>query len=179
MRRVVAIALVSMSILCMSIGATAQATKKRLAKTQTSASPFAPFVGTWRLVSSVQRMADGTVKPYGFGPRAAGMLMYDAAGSMCVQVMNPDRPQWKDPDHPTGDEVKTAFDGFGGYCGHFTVDTEKHTLTHIPEVSFDPNIAAKPSPRSYSFDGDRLIYEGTDSSEGSESHWTMTWERAQ
>jgi hypothetical protein len=75
--------------------------------------------------------------------------------------------------------VRTSLDGFGGYCGRFTVDVEKHTLTHLPDVSFDPNIMSKPSPRNYTFDGDRLIYDGTDSSEGVESHWTMTWERVQ
>jgi Lipocalin-like domain len=142
-------------------------------------SSLAPFVGTWKLVSSIQTMADGTVRPYGFGPHATGSLMYDATGHVCVQVVNPDRPKWVDPDHPTAEETRTAFDGFGGYCGRYTVDAEKHTLTQIPEVAFDPNVVDKPSPRTYSFDGNRLVYEGTDSSEGPPSHWTMTWERVQ
>ena len=162
-------------LLCVLLAvATAVAQKPKRGKAE-----FAPFAGTWKLVSATQRMPDGTVKPYGFGPHATGMLMYDAMGHMCVQVMNPDRPQWKDPDHPAAEEVKTAFDGFGGYCGKFTVDVEKHTLTHIPEVSFDPNITLKPSPRNYTFDGDRLIYDGIDKTDGTESHWTMTWERVQ
>lgn len=138
---------------------------------------YAPFVGTWKLVSSTMKMPDGTVKSYGFGPRATGMLMYDASGRVCVQVVNPDRPGWANPEHPTAQEVKTAFDGFGGYCGTYTVDPEKHILAHIPEVAFDPNITGKPSPRSYSFDGERLTYEGTDTSEGVDAHWTMVWER--
>lgn len=142
-------------------------------------SPFAPFIGTWKLISSVQRLADGTSRPYGFGPHATGYLMYDATGHVCVQVMNPDRPQWVNPDHPTPAETRTSFDGFGGYCGKFTVDADKHILTQIPEVAFDPNIVQKPSPRNYSFDGQRLIYEGTDDSEGPETHWTMVWERVQ
>ncbi len=136
------------------------------------------FVGTWKLVSSVERLANGTERPYGFGPHATGYLMYDASGHVCAQVVNPDRPLWHDPDHPTPDEVKTAYDGFGGYCGTFTVDTEKHMLTHYPEVSFDPNAVGKPSPRNYAFDGKKLIYDGTDKAEdGSESHWTMIWQK--
>ena len=164
------------AISLLALPATAQNVKHLKAASKSSADT-APFVGTWRLVSNTQRMADGTVKPYAFGPHATGMLMYDADGHVCVQVMNPDRPQWKDPDHPTGDEVKTAFDGFGGYCGRYTVDAEKHTVTQFPDVSMDPNIKSKPSPRNYRFDGDRLIYDGTDNTDGVESQWTMTWER--
>ncbi len=156
------------------VGTPALAQKPKHAKGDPT---FAPFVGTWKLVSSTMKTADGTVKPYGFGPHAKGMLMYDADGHVCVQVVNPDRPAWADPDHPTPAEIKTAFDGFGGYCGTFTVDSEKHILAHIPDAAFDTNIVGKPSPRTYTFDGDRLIYEGTDSSEGSEAHWTMIWER--
>jgi hypothetical protein len=164
-------------IVVLLVAASATAQKPKHLKAPAQGSPeLAPFVGTWKLVSTTQRMPDGTVKPYAFGPHATGLLMYDGDGHMCVQVMNPDRPQWKDPDHPTGEEVRTAFDGFGGYCGKYTVDVEKHTVTHIPAVSFDPNITAKPSPRNYTFDGDRLIYDGTDTTDGVESHWTMTWE---
>ncbi len=155
---------------------TAFAQKARHTTTAESTT-LAPFVGTWKLVSSTMTMPDGTVKSYGFGPHATGMLMYDGGGHVCVQVVNPDRPAWANPDHPSPEEVKTAFDGFGGYCGTFTVDAEKHILAHIPEIAFDPNIGGKASPRSYSFNGDRLIYEGTDSSEGVEAHWTMVWER--
>lgn len=168
------IAIFAVIVTVLAASGVAQKVKRFKTPTET-----APFVGTWKLVSSMERMADGTEKPYGFGPHATGMLMYDGSGHMCVQVMNPDRPQWKDPDNPSPAEVRTSFDGFGGYCGRFTVDVEKHTLTHIPEVSFDPNVTLKPSPRTYSFDGEKLVYEGTDKSEGAEAHWTMIWERVQ
>jgi hypothetical protein len=178
MRRVVVGAITLCAVLCLPKISTAQRPVKSSTKTAKSAdSSFTPFVGTWKLVSSVQRMPDGTVKPYGFGPRASGYLMYDATGHVCAQVVNPDRPMWVDSDHPTPAEIRTAFDGFGGYCGTFTVNPEKHTLAHIPEISFDPNIVGKPSSRTYSFDAGRLVYEGT--ADDGESHWTMTWERVQ
>jgi len=155
--------------------AQAQASGRHAAKPATSV--FAPFVGTWKLVSSQERMANGTVRPYGFGPHAIGYLMYDATGHVCAQVVNPDRPRWVDPEHPTAAEIRTAFDGFGGYCGTFTVDPGKHMLTHLPEVSFDPNAVGRRSPRSYSFDNGRLVYEGTDHADDGDAHWTMIWER--
>ena len=155
----------------------AQKKDKHLAKAATTV--FTPFVGTWKLVSSEEKSANGTVRPYGFGPHAVGYLMYDATGHVCAQVVNPDRPAWVDPEHPTPAEIRTAFDGFGGYCGTFTVEPEKHMLTHLPEVSFDPNAVGRPSPRTYSFDNGRLVYEGTDHADDGDAHWTMIWERVQ
>jgi hypothetical protein len=136
-----------------------------------------PFVGTWKLISSQETLADGTVRPYGFGPHPAGMLMYDAKGNMCAQVVNTDRPKWKDPDKPTADEIKTAFDGFGGYCGTYTVDESNSTMAHHPEIAIDPNLTGQPKPRDYRFEGNHLIYSGTESSASGDSKWVMTWEK--
>jgi hypothetical protein len=140
-------------------------------------SSFKPFVGTWKLVSSQETLSDGTVRPYGFGPHPAGMLMYDAKGNMCAQVVNTDRPKWKDPDKPTTEEIKTAFDGFGGYCGTYTIDESNGTMAHHPEISVDPNLVGQAKPRNYRFDGNHLIYSGTDPSPAGESKWVMTWEK--
>jgi len=148
------------------------------AKTPAPNAAFRPFVGTWRLVSSVEELPDGTSRPYGFGPHAEGYLMYDSTGHVCAQVADPDRPKWADPEHPTPQEVKTAFDGFGGYCGSYTVDEKSHTAAHIPEVSIDPNLVGQPKPRSYRFENDKLIYSGSEKLDPvGESHWTMTWEK--
>jgi len=144
-----------------------------------STAVFKPFVGTWRLVLSQERLSDGTVRPYGFGPRAQGYLMYDATGHVCAQVVNPDRPKWRNPDQPTPEEIRTAFDGFGGYCGTYTVDPGNGTMAHHPEVPFDPNIVGKPSPRNYRFEGNKLIYTGKEKHDGGESEWKMVWERVE
>jgi hypothetical protein len=148
------------------------------AKTSKSNPALRPFVGTWRLVSSVEVLPDGTSRPYGFGLHAQGYLMYDAGGHVCAQVVDADRSKWVDPEHPTPMELKSAFDGFGGYCGRFTVDATTHTVAHIPEVSFDPTLVGQAKPRSYRFERGRLIYSGTEKLEtGGESRWTMTWEK--
>ncbi|HEX8926868.1 MAG TPA: lipocalin-like domain-containing protein [Terriglobales bacterium] len=140
---------------------------------------FKPFIGTWKLVSSIERHPDGTEKPYGFGPHAAGYLMYDATGHVCAQVANLDRPKWADPDNPKPGEVKTAFDGFGGYCGTYKVDPAAGTAAHVPEVGFDPNEVGQPKPRKYRFEQGRLIYSGTEKRPDGEVVWTMTWERVE
>lgn len=138
-----------------------------------------PFVGTWKLVSSRETLPNGTVRPYGFGPRPAGMVMYDAFGNMCAQVVNTERPKWKDPEKPSAEEIKTAFDGFGGYCGTYTVDEKNGTMAHHPEISFDPNQMGQPKPRNYKFEGNRLTYSGTERGSEGETKWVMTWEKVQ
>jgi hypothetical protein len=168
------------------VGATVLAQETRPARAKAGISPKRsepsdprrPFVGTWRLLSSTEVLPDGTKRPYGFGVHANGYLMYDATGHMCAQVVNKDRPTWKDPDHPTPEEIKTAFDGFGGYCGTYTVDEKTTTLTHLPEVPFDPNLVGQPKPRTYKFEDGQLVYTGTEPYEGGgETHRTMVWEK--
>jgi hypothetical protein len=152
----------------------------RASKGTRSAHPeFKPFIGTWKLVSSIERHPDGSEKPYGFGPHAAGYLMYDAGGRVCAQVANLDRPHWADPENPKPEEVKTAFDGFGGYCGRYEVDPATSTAKHIPEVSLDPNQVGQPKPRKYRFEQGRLIYSGAEKRPDGEVVWTMTWEKVQ
>lgn len=158
------------------------------AEAQSEATPKTPptgkfrsakaFVGTWRLVSSQETLPNGTVRPYGFGLHPEGMLMYDAKGNMCAQVVNTDRPKWKNPEQPTSDEIKTAFDGFGGYCGTYTVDEANGTMAHHPRVSFDPNQVGQPKPRNYRFEANHLIYSGSEKRSDGEAKWVMVWEKA-
>ncbi len=166
------------ALVCSSSLLVAAQAPRHLAKATQDVDPRKPFVGTWKLVSSTEVLPDGTKRPYGFGQHPQGYLIYDASGHMCAQVVNSDRPKWKDPDHPSPEEIKTAFDGFGGYCGTYSVDEKKSTLTHLPEVPFDPNLVGSPKPRSYKFDNGQLVYTGTEPfEEGGETHWTMIWER--
>src|SRR5579864_4013337 len=68
------------------------------------------IVGTWKLVWTEQTMKDGTHRPSPtFGRNAKGFLMYERDGFMCADLVNPDRPKWADPQHPTGDEKSAAF----------------------------------------------------------------------
>lgn len=139
---------------------------------------YRAFVGTWRLVSSVEVLPDGTSRPYAFGPNAQGYLMYDASGHVCAQVTDPGRPRWSNMEHPTAEELLSAYNGFGGYCGTYTVDERTHTAAHIPEVSFAPNLVAQSKSRHYHFENGKLIYSGTEKLQpAGESRWIMTWQK--
>jgi Lipocalin-like domain len=108
------------------------------------------FVGTWELVSTEYRYTDGTRRPYpDVGPHGKGYLMYGRDGRLCAQLMNPDRPAWKEAGHATEAEKISAFDGFFAYCGKYEVDEAKHVMIHLPEVASWPGLIGSKQPRPY------------------------------
>ena len=118
----------------------------------------AQLLGTWRLVSLVDTMKDGSSGPaIKYGPHAQGFIMYEPDGHMCAQIMNPDRPSWKDPDNPTNEEKLAAFQGFIAYCGKYKLDAEHSTVTHYPSVAWMPPYVGSTQPRPFRIDGKRLI----------------------
>src|SRR6476660_7757252 len=76
------------------------------------------IVGTWRLVSNEETMKDGSTRVMpDIGPEGKGFLMYQSDGYMCADLVNPHRPKWADPVHPTVAEKIAAADGTFAYCG--------------------------------------------------------------
>src|SRR5215470_7665998 len=79
---------------------------------QTTNSLRAQLVGTWRLVSSTQRLANGTVRPDPqIGAKGVGYLVYTESGRVCVVIGNPERTRWASAQAPTAADVQNAFDG--------------------------------------------------------------------
>ena len=77
------------------------------------------FIGTWRLVSWTQRLADGTTRP---DPRNTGYLIYSEAGYMCYGSMAANRPAWAADNAPTGAEaVATMGAPYNAYCARVEV----------------------------------------------------------
>jgi predicted ATPase len=74
------------------------------------------LIGTWHLVSSEFRHADGEVT-YPIGKNAVGLLIYTAKGYMAVQLMRTDRPTFASNDafQGTPEEIKAAYEGFTAY----------------------------------------------------------------
>src|ERR1700734_3968012 len=72
------------------------------------------FAGLWRLVSSPQRLVDGTTRE---GSNTGGYAFFNPnADHMCFLTMNPSRPPWKSEATPTPEEGLSAIKGFGAYC---------------------------------------------------------------
>ncbi len=121
------------------------------------------FLGTWRLVAIENISKEGKVTYPDFGPHAVGYLIYSPQGRMCAALMNPDRPQWKEPRQVTEKEKIALFDSFYAYCGKYEIKEAEHVMMHLPEVALTPDYVRSLQPRPYSFDGDRLTFSGPDS----------------
>jgi hypothetical protein len=116
------------------------------------------FVGTWKLVSEEARSAKGQIfHVYGENPR--GMIMYDAAGNVSVNLMRFDRNSFSTADkaRSTPQEAKSAVETYEAYFGTYSVDKEKGTVVHHVEGSLFPNWTGTDQIRFYEFSDDYLI----------------------
>lgn len=115
------------------------------------------FIGTWELVSSEFRLPDGKAV-YPYGRDAVGMLMYNASGHICVQIMRRDRRVFASGDRLKGttEEIKSAFEGYAAYFGTYKVNQEEGTITHQVEGTLFPNWVGVDQKRFCQFSGDML-----------------------
>lgn len=137
------------------------------------------FIGTWKLISCETRLASGEVSyPYGRNPQ--GVLMYDNAGHIAVQLMHPQRPTFGIPDKSQGtaEEIQAAINGYEGYFGTYEIDEEQKMVRHHVWGSLLPNWTGGHQVRFYAFNGDQLtLSTGEIPYNGTMLKGTLTWER--
>jgi hypothetical protein len=138
----------------------------------------AQLVGTWRLVSSTQRMADGTARPDPqTGSKGVGYLIYTESGRVCVVVGNPERSRWVSVQAPTEAEVHNAFDGLVAYAGTFEVNEAERYVVHHIEVDRVPNLSGADRKRFCSFSANQLVLRAAPPLPKDVTEWTIVWER--
>lgn len=117
------------------------------------------FTGTWKLVSSEFRRSEGNVD-YPLGRDAIGMLTFDAAGNMTVQLMRADRPPFASGDIQKGtpEEIKRAFEGSIAYFGRYEINEEEGTMTTTVMGCTFPNWMGGDQKRFFEFSDDRLTF---------------------
>jgi hypothetical protein len=139
----------------------------------------AQFVGAWKLVSTEEKLKDGSSRPYqDVGPNGRGYLIYTADGHMCAELTGADRSKWNVP--ATSAQKVAALDSFSAYCGRYEVDTVNHIMWHYPEIALDPSFVGTKHRRPYRFEGNRLIFSDKQMpEEGDETvdWWKIVWER--
>jgi hypothetical protein len=137
------------------------------------------FLGAWELVTTEQRLTDGSKRPYRqAGPNGKGYLIYTADGHMCGELMNPDRPVWKDRRSPSDAEKASAIDGLIAYCGRYEIDETNKVIYHYPEVAWSPNYVGTKQARPYKFNGDLLTFSGKVVDEPGVESYSITWRKA-
>lgn len=115
-----------------------------------------PFVGTWRLVSQHSLYPDGRTEP-SRGDNPDGIIIYDAAGNVAVQLMRTDEHA---TDFTDMTEMRTAMQGFLAYYGRYEVDEPqdertgvvRHYVTGSSYFGFRNTVQV----RRYEFSGDTL-----------------------
>lgn len=135
------------------------------------------LVGTWKVVSSQRTLKNGK-KAFdpALGPHGIGFLIYSPDGHMCAELMNPDRPTWKN-NAPTDQEKVSAYDGFFAYCGRYEIDAEKHLLVHLPEVSMKQSYVGTKQIRPFRFEGTRMILADKANDDSDVESWQVVWEK--
>jgi len=64
-------------------------------------------------------------------------------------------------------------DGYDAYFGIYTIDKDKHTITHHVEGGVARQLVGKDLMRSFTFDGEHLIMKPATADE----HWTVVFEK--
>jgi hypothetical protein len=149
-------------------------------KAQSAGSVRAQLVGTWRLTSATQRMADGAMRPDPqTGPSGNGYLMYSETGRMCAVLANPDRPKWKSETAPVEAELRSAFEGLVAYCGTYEVNEAEGYVVHHIELDRVPNLAGTDRKRHFTLSGRRLVLRPAPPLPAGVKEWIVEWERVE
>jgi lipocalin-like protein len=140
------------------------ATLASLSKSSSGDEPAAitsrALVGTWRLVSVEERQPNGETT-YWMGRRPLGLLIYDRAGNVSVQIM-------RDPSLTT--PPANHQDGYYAYFGRYDVREREATVVHRVQGSMRPSEIGVAYTRSVRLSGDRLVL-------GLSPTRTLTWQR--
>ena len=142
----------------------------------------ANLIGTWALVATEWRRADGRhANPFGAG--AVGVLTYDSAGNMAAQIMRADRPVVEGGIGLHGDQggieaaMAGAFPGYIAYFGTYDRDDDSVLHHHVAGSAF-PQWVDSEHARRYRIDGDKLtLMQDFTTADGVVVAASTTWRR--
>lgn len=141
------------------------------------------MVGAWRLLTIETIRSNGdTIYPF-YGQHPHGILMYDRSGWMSVQIVSDPKPTVPTSDSreafqsaPPAEKAK-AIDGYYAYCGTWTVDTARSTVTHHIRESLYPGERGEDAVRKVALVGNRLTLTTNAHEMGEDHQRRLVWER--
>ena len=134
------------------------------------------IVGTWRLVRTEQRLADGATRPDpDLGAKPVGYMMYDPGGRMCTVFNNTERPRWSSA-RPDETELRAMYDNMVAYCARYRVDEARGYIVFDMEFGQSPGAAGTRRERRFELAGDHLKLYPTPLPAGVVA-WTVELER--
>jgi hypothetical protein len=99
---------------------------------------------------------------YQYGEHPRGYTVYDATGHVHIQIMKVPPlvpfPETKTGDDklPSAEHAIAAYTAYVAYFGTYTVEAEKHVVTHHVEGSLKPDYTDTDQARPFKVEGDRL-----------------------
>jgi hypothetical protein len=123
------------------------------------------FVGTWRLVHSVEFMDDGRTH-YPFGEDAIGYIVYSESGVMAVQIARKTQSSGQS-EKPVGPTDYLA------YFGRYEIDADNGLVRHFLEGQLFPGGHPDTLERKYRFFDDKLSLKPWDG-----TNREILWRRA-
>lgn len=127
-----------------------------------------PIVGTWELVTRTVSRGDGTtiVDPV-LGEKPTGRLVYDASGTMTLQMMRAGRKDAIATPAVAPDKASPrVILGYDSYFGRYTVDEKAGTVTHHVQGSLYPEDLGSDWVRPFTLKGDTLMLRVPSAAEG-------------
>jgi hypothetical protein len=138
------------------------------------------LVGTWRLLSRVDRDASGeAVDEPSLGSDPLALLFFDAAGSFGAQFMRRDRSGAVAAPEFIGQNNTTAIGGYDAYFGTYEVDEASGDVHTYLVAALSPSHVGATMMRNMKVeDGKLIIRLTTTTSDNIPVSRTLTWERA-
>ena len=138
------------------------------------------LVGTWRLLSRIDRDASGgPVDELTLGSDPVALLFFDRAGNFAAQFMKRDRSVADAAPLFTGQNNTAAIGGYDAYFGTYEVDeTSGDVHTRLVGALSPDHVGATMNRNMNVEDGRLVIRLTTTTADERAVHRTLTWERA-
>ena len=124
-------------------------------------------VGTWKLIT-YKDTSDAGTESYPWGKEPAGMLIYDNAGHMAVQIQRTPVVKLSSGGESAlkrADKEK-LIDTYTAYFGRYVVDWQKMTITHYVEGNLFPFYNGTAQLKTFELTDDRLTLKVTWAEDG-------------
>jgi hypothetical protein len=128
------------------------------------------IVGSWALVSVDNIFPDSSrVQPYGNDPK--GLLVFDAKGNYAIQILKAQRAKIisGDKNKCTPEENASIVQGTNSHFGKYIFDEINKTITFKIESASFPNWEGTEQKRTYTYDGNKIKYVVTNTTQGGQS----------
>jgi hypothetical protein len=141
------------------------------------ASISSQLIGTWRLVSYEEKLADGdVVNPYGDTPQ--GVAIFEPGGYVSVQIMKIPRVSFPAGyDRATVEQVKAVHEAYLAYYGTWAIDENQSALIEHIKASNQPYLNNQMTTQRYDFEAKRLNLRTVLTDRGEEHSVVFVWEK--